>query len=132
MFALLHACMLSWLSITPDSSPTLQPAVRLSGFGEMEINENSGTTPQPGFVMAGQLPSRETASAPPVARSRKTARDDFTGAQTPVQLRLPADLVTSLRLLSFDTGKSMSDLAFEYLTSELSVPKAWVSTRKSA
>jgi hypothetical protein len=58
--------------------------------------------------------------------------DEFTGSQTAVQFRLPADLVLSLRLQSFDTGRSMSDLCFEALTTETAIAKSWVSSRRSA
>ena len=64
------------------------------------------------------------------SRSRK-ASDEFTGPATPCQLRLPSDLITSLRLLAFQSGRSMSDLALEALTSDQQISKAWVSTRKA-
>ena len=97
----------------------------------MEINENSGMATPSGFVPAGSLPQRDAQSAAPSARSRKSSQNDFTGTTAPVQLRLPSDLITSLRLLSYDTGKSMSELVLEALTTETTIPKAWVSTRKT-
>jgi len=98
----------------------------------MEINENSGMTTPNGFVPAGSLPPRDTQPAAPAPRTRKTPDDEFKGPPTAVQFRLPADLVTSLRLLSFQTGRSMSEIAFEAMTSETTIVKAWVSTRRSA
>lgn len=92
---------------------------------------DSGNNVPAGFRPAGELPSRESAPTPTPQRSRKIA-DEFTGAPTPAQFKLPADLIASLRLLGIQTGKSMSELVFEALTTETTIPKAWVSTRKSA
>ncbi len=74
--------------------------------------------------------SSASSQASSSSRSRKPA-DEFTGPVTPCQLRLPADLVQSLRLLAIQSGRSMSDLAIEALTTETAVAKAWISTRKA-
>ena len=86
-------------------------------------SDDFGTT----GASSGASPAQGSSSS----RSRKAA-DEFTGPATPCQLRLPNDLITSLRLLAFQSGRSMSDLAFEALTSEATISKAWVSTRKNA
>jgi len=82
------------------------------------------------FGSTGSSSSPAPAQNSSPGRSRKTA-DEFTGPTTPTQLRLPSDLITSLRLLAFQSGRSMSDLALEALTSEATIAKAWVSTRKA-
>ncbi len=71
----------------------------------------------------------------PVERSSRTSRDareEWSGPQTPVQVRLPADLIKSLKLQSFDTGKSISELVFECLTTTATIERTWVSTRRKA
>lgn len=76
--------------------------------------------------------SRTDAAAPsPPSRGGKAVSEQWAGAPTPVQFRLPADLVTSLKLLSFSTGKTMSELALEFLTTDQVVQKAWIATRKA-
>ena len=71
--------------------------------------------------------------------SRKTAEQDqpasttaeFTEANVALQIKCPADLVTSLKLHSFQTGESMSALALRYMTTPEVLRKAWISTRKA-
>ena len=98
-------------------------------------NENS-QTPLRGFAPAGVLPAAHqttaTPSAPAPTRSRKQAADEFTGSLTSLQVRLPADLVLSIKLQSFESGKSMSEIVLESLTSDAMIAKSWVSSRRSA
>ena len=56
---------------------------------------------------------------------------EFTEANVAVQFKLPADLATSLKLHSFQTGESMSALALKYMTTTEVLRKAWISTRKA-
>ena len=58
------------------------------------------------------------------------AQATFDGPPTQVQLRLPQDLVQSLRLHSISEGKTMSQLVLECCISEDTINKAWISTRK--
>jgi len=49
-----------------------------------------------------------------------------------MQVKLPSDLVQSLQLHSFTSGRKMSDLVLEALTSQEMVTKAWGATRKGS
>jgi hypothetical protein len=91
-----------------------------------DSDEIGSTSFPPSGASSSPAPAQNSSSS----RSRKPA-DEFTGPSTPCQLRLPNDLITSLRLLALQQGRSMSDLAFEALTSEATIAKAWVSTRKA-
>ena len=76
-----------------------------------------------------------TRPAEPVERSSRSSRDareEWSGPQTPLQVRLPSDLIKSLKLQSFDTGKSISELVFESLTTAATIERTWVSTRRKA
>lgn len=57
--------------------------------------------------------------------------EDFTGPATALQVRVPKDLVTSLKLHSFQSGRTISEIVLECLTSDAAVTKAWVSTRRA-
>jgi hypothetical protein len=59
----------------------------------------------------------------------ENTRGEFSEAPQPCQLRLPADLIQSLRLLAFQSGESMSEIALRCLTSGEVVPKCWVNVR---
>lgn len=85
-------------------------------------------------------PQRDTfSSAPPETpapstkrRQAKSTREHFTEATVNAQFKLPRDLVASLRLHSIATGKTMSELVLDTLTSENTVSKAWISTKRAA
>lgn len=49
----------------------------------------------------------------------------------PLQIRVPQELVQSLRLLSIDTGKTVSELVLESLVNGAKIEKAWVSRRNT-
>ena len=66
------------------------------------------------------------------SRSSRESREEWQGPQTPIQVRLPADLIKSLKLQGFDTGKSISDLVLECLTTTATIERTWVSTRRKA
>lgn len=53
-------------------------------------------------------------------------------ARCPVEYEVPEDDRQNLRLLSFESGRSMSDMFIEAITTRTSIVKAWVSQRKSA
>ncbi len=69
-----------------------------------------------------------------IKRNRKpsSTAKDFSGDAVPMQVKLPSDLVQSLKLHSFTTGRTMSDLVLEALTSGEMVTKAWVATRNGS
>jgi len=60
-----------------------------------------------------------------------SSRDEFTAPPAPLQVKLPQDLIQSLKLHSIATGKTMSDLVLECLTSDQQISKAWISTRRA-
>lgn len=70
-----------------------------------------------------------------VAASRRRRQDsasaNFGGAMVPLQIRVPQELVQSLRLLSIDTGKTVSELVLESLVNGAKIEKAWVSRRNT-
>jgi len=76
-------------------------------------------------------PNESTAATAETKRIKSDA-DAFTGPLSPVQLRIPADLISSLRLLAYQSGRSMSELAIECFTTETIIPKTWVTSRRSA
>ena len=68
----------------------------------------------------------------PKAKELTNSRDQFTGANIPYQVKVPEDLVQSLKLHAIQSGKTMSQLVVECLTSKDFIAKAWVSTRREA
>lgn len=64
-------------------------------------------------------------------RRQDSAPADFGGAMVPLQIRVPQELVQSLRLLSIDTGKTVSELVLESLVNGAKIEKAWVARRKT-
>jgi hypothetical protein len=63
------------------------------------------------------------------SRRRPAAAAEFNGPLICCQLKLPADLVSSLRLLAYDGGITMSELALKCLTSPETVAKCWLQKR---
>lgn len=61
-----------------------------------------------------------------------SSRDEFTMPAAPLQVKLPQDLIQSLKLHSVSSGKTMSDLVLDCLTSDQQIAKAWISTRRAA
>lgn len=95
------------------------------------LNE-PGTTSEPAPTEPLE-PVQATAAA---ATRRKTSaptstKEDFTGASVPLQVKLPQDLIQSLKLHSISSGKTMSEMVLDCLTSGESIGKAWVSTRRA-
>ena len=62
---------------------------------------------------------------------RANTRDEFTQPAAPLQVKLPQDLIQSLKLHSIGSNKTMSDLVLECLTTQAMVSKAWISTRRA-
>jgi len=71
-------------------------------------------------------PTRQSRAAQPAGK------DDFTGAPVPLQVKIPTDMVQSLKLHAIAGDKTMSELVLECLTSNTSITKAWISTRRAA
>lgn len=69
----------------------------------------------------GETPARR--------RRRASSTAEFTGPLIPAQFKIPADLLSSLKLLSFDSGETMSALVIKCLTSQDSIPKCWLQKR---
>lgn len=69
------------------------------------------------------------------ARRRQAGKEstigEFTGGNVPLQVKVPSDLVQSLKLHAINRGMTISELVLECLTSEASIGKAWVSTRRA-
>ena len=83
-------------------------------------NEFSDSRP---FGSPGQSSHEKKPAAP--------SKSEFTGSSVPLQVRLPQDLVQSLRLLSIQQNRSMSEIVLDCLTSGEVIAKAWVTTRKA-
>lgn len=59
-----------------------------------------------------------------------TLKSEFTGTLQQVQLRLPADMVESLKLLALRQRLSMSRLVELHLSTGRQLQKQWVSGRR--
>jgi len=117
----------------------LQPSILGVGYmpddfnAQLGINSDRTTRPQ-----AAILPTSRQDVAPaarPIEtaeRSTRNSKEDWSGPQTPLQVRLPADMIKSLKLQSFDTGKSISELVFEFLTTASTIERTWIATRRKA
>mgnify|MGYP003145673657 CR=1 FL=1 len=64
-------------------------------------------------------------------KAPQSTREDFTGPPAPLQVKIPTDMIQSLKLHSISTGTTMSELVFDCLTSPQMLGKAWISTRKA-
>ena len=71
----------------------------------------------------------ESESTPRKRRRSATSAADFDGALVPIQLKLPEDLCSSLKLLAFSNRETMSEIVLRCLTSSETVPKVWLSRR---
>lgn len=103
-----------------------------------QLGIRSNTDPRPTAIPTPTVrqdvapAARLTETVERSSRSSRESREEWSGPQTPVQVRLPADLIKSLKLQSFDTGKSISDLVLECLTTGATIERTWVSTRRKA
>lgn len=84
--------------------------------------------PEPPPVPPEAIPERRHTSKP---KKEKSTRSQFEGALQPLQVKLPEDLIQSLRLIAISQGKNLSELTLEFLTSTELVQKAWVSHRRA-
>lgn len=67
----------------------------------------------------------------PRPRRKASSASEFTGAPSPIQFRLPTDLITSMKLLSLQEGVTLSELALRLLTTSEVCPRVWVSRRNA-
>jgi hypothetical protein len=75
----------------------------------------------------------EDERAPRTRPRRKTSSaSEFTGAPSPIQFRLPTDLITSMKLLSLQENVTLSELALRLLTTSEVCPRVWVSRRNAS
>lgn len=70
--------------------------------------------------------------APAKRKKRATAAGEFTDSPIPVQFKLPADLCRTLKLLSIQQNKSMSEIVLEALTSDTVIRPVWIASRKAS
>ncbi len=112
------------MSDFPHTTPRNSFLSRPAGDGEGESPMGPGESPQ-GSAGSDNGATRRRATA-----TASTAAD-FTGNPVPGQFKLPADLLQSLKLISIQEGRSMSQIVYECLTSDRTIGKAWVSTRRS-
>ena len=88
--------------------------------------------PDPPPVPPEAIPERRQTQQPAATpKKSKSSREQFSGALQPLQVKLPDDLIQSLRLIAISQGKTLSDLTLEFLTSPQLVQKAWVSHRQA-
>ena len=77
---------------------------------------------------------QDAVNSPPRRRSTAptSTREEFTLPCSPLQVKIPQDLIQSLKLHSINSGKTMSELVLDCLTSDQQIAKAWISTRRTA
>lgn len=66
------------------------------------------------------------------AREPSSTRDQFNGTTTPIQLKIDSELIQSLKLHAISSGKSMSEIVMECLTSKDMIKRAWITVRQQA
>jgi len=110
-------------------------------FGDDGYLETGGQPPQPSaerrplsLQRSESKPAETTSRSPRTIQPQAAAvgRDEFTGALQPLQVKIPSDLIQSLKLHAIGTDKTMSDLVLDCLTSDVQITKAWVSSRRAA
>jgi len=110
-------------------------------FGDDGYPTTGGQPPQ-SSTERRTLPMQHSESKPTETTSRSprtiqpqaaaVGRDEFTGALQPLQVKIPSDLISSIKLHAIGTDKTMSDLVLDCLTSDAQITKAWVSSRRAA
>ena len=65
-------------------------------------------------------------------REPSSTRDQFNGTTTPIQLKIDSELIQSLKLHALSSGKSMSEIVMECLTSKDMIKRAWITVRQQA
>lgn len=77
-----------------------------------------------------ETPAADPPSKPARGSSSSTAAD-FSGPLTNLQVKLPLDLVQSLKLLSIQQNRPMSAIVLECLTTETVIAKCWIASRRA-
>jgi len=110
-------------------------------FGSVGYPEKDGNRLPASSERRAPLPMRRAETQPeespsPQRQPRTTSginsangRDEFTGALQPLQVKIPADLIQSLKLHAIAANKTMSEMVLECLTGDSTISKAWISTR---
>ena len=103
------------------------------GYPEKAADQTqAGAEPRQRLPMPrGETQSEESPSRPSRTSGGTAAsgRDEFTGALQPLQVKIPADLIQSLKLHVISNDKTMSKMVLECLTGPATISKAWISTR---
>lgn len=107
-----------------------------SGFRpRSETAAESAPESPPDSVPPADQAAASADSSAAKTRSRSSApggtRDDFQGPLVPLQVKVPQDLVQSLKLHAISENCSMSDIVVACLTGERFIAKAWISTRRA-
>ncbi len=112
------------MSDFPHTTPRNSFLNQQAGDGDGDSPMGSGDSQQSSAgADNGSTRRRATATA--------STAGDFTGNPVPGQFKLPGDLLQSLKLISIQEGRSMSAIVLDCLTSDRTIGKAWVSTRRS-
>jgi hypothetical protein len=90
----------------------------LSSSGEDSANTSYGSSD-----------AADGESTSPRRRRVQKVSSEFLEPLVPLQLKLPADLVSSLKLLAFSNRESISEIALRCLTTSETIPKVWLSRR---
>jgi hypothetical protein len=88
--------------------------------------------PEPRALSGGSFSPRSEQELESSQEPSVSTTDDFKESLVPLQVRVPADLRDSLKLLSHSTGQSMSELVLKCLTTQEVISKAWVSTKRNS
>lgn len=65
-------------------------------------------------------------------KRRTNTRSQFKEARTACQVKLPTDLLQSIRLQAVSQGRTISDIILDCLTSEQMVSFTWISSNREA
>lgn len=111
---------------SPAPTSDIQRRIQERNFGQTPEND----PPSPGAAArpAAATPSTRSKSE----SSAPSTREQFSEGLVPAQFKLPRDLVASLKLHSIQTGRSMSEIVLDALTSDQLIAKAWISVKKAA
>jgi hypothetical protein len=110
-------------------STPVQPAAESSDSQPARPQAAPETTSQP---VSAQAETKPAVRLQDTHQASQADTDTFGGELIPVQFRLPAELVKTLKHLSIEDGLSMSELALKTMTTEDFIPRVWMSRRRRA
>ena len=110
-------------------STPVQPAAESSDSQPTRAQAAPETTSQP---VSAQAETKPAVRLQDTHQTSQADTDTFGGDLVPVQFRLPAELVKTLKHLSIEDGLSMSELALKTMTTEDFIPRVWMSRRRRA